>query len=97
MLKTSGWAFVGALFACGLGATTPAIAGNLGCKKDFACVGSGLSATLEFAARKRPRVTIYPRRVYPGHYAKRQCYSWLVTEYRPSGPVITPQMRCWWE
>jgi hypothetical protein len=52
----------------------------------------------DFAAqKKRPRVTIYPRRVYPGPYAKRQCYSWLVTEYRVSGTVVTPQMRCWWE
>lgn len=52
----------------------------------------------EFSAqKKRPRVTIHPRRVYPGPYAKRQCYSWLVTEYRVSGPVVTPQMRCWWE
>jgi hypothetical protein len=56
------------------------------------------SLSREFAAqRKRPRVTIYPRRVYPGPYAKRQCYSWLVTEYRVSGTVVTPQMRCWWE
>lgn len=62
-----------------------------------AAAGSGCAET-EFAAqKKRPRVTIYPRRVYPGPYAKRQCYSWLVTEYRVSGPVITPQMRCWWE
>jgi hypothetical protein len=55
--------------------------------------------TAEFSAqkKKRPRVTIYPRRVYPGPYAKRQCYSWLVTEYRVSGTVVTPQMRCWWE
>jgi len=54
--------------------------------------------TWEFAAQiKRPRVTIYRRRVYPGPYAVRQCRSWLVQEYRVSGPVITPQMRCWWE
>jgi hypothetical protein len=52
----------------------------------------------EFAAqKKRPRVTIYPRRVYLGPYAKRECYSWLVTEYRVSGTVVTPQMRCWWQ
>jgi hypothetical protein len=67
----------------------------------FACSQPGSAATpltREFAAqKKRPRVTIYPRRVYPGPYAKRQCYSWLVTEYRVSGPVIVPQMRCWWE
>ena len=49
------------------------------------------------AQKKRPRVTIYPRHVYPGPNAKRQCRSWLAQEYRVSGPVIVPQMRCWWE
>jgi len=49
------------------------------------------------AQKKRPRVTIYPRRVYPGPNAIRQCRSWLAKEYRVSGPVIVPQMRCWWE
>jgi hypothetical protein len=49
------------------------------------------------AQKKRPRVTIYPRRVYLGPNAKRQCHSWLAREYRVSGPVIVPQMRCWWE
>jgi hypothetical protein len=65
------------------------------------CTGSNIhvaTPTRELSAqKKRPRVTIYPRRVYPGPYAKRQCYSWLVTEYRVSGTVVTPQMRCWWE
>jgi hypothetical protein len=58
----------------------------------------GRSHSRELAAQtKRPRVTIYPRRIYPGPNAKRQCRSWLVKEYRVSGPVIVPQMRCWWE
>jgi hypothetical protein len=34
---------------------------------------------------------------YPGPGFVRQCTSWLATEYRVSGPVITPQMRCWWQ
>jgi hypothetical protein len=52
----------------------------------------------EFAAQtKRPRVTIYRRSVYLRPNAVRQCYSWLAREYRVSGPVIVPQMRCWWE
>jgi len=52
----------------------------------------------DLAARtKRPRVTIYPRRFRPGPNAIRQCRSWLVREYRVSGPVIVPRMRCWWE
>jgi hypothetical protein len=33
----------------------------------------------------------------PGPGAVRQCRSWLAREYRPSGTVIVPQMRCWWE
>ena len=61
-------------------------------------------------ARTRIRVTpVYPYRTistpypvpytyeYPGPGAVRQCTSWLATENRLSGPVITPQMRCWWE
>jgi hypothetical protein len=60
-------------------------------------------------ARTRIRVTpIYPYRYYsttypvpykyeyPGPGAVRQCRSWLAPENRVSGPVITPQMRCWW-
>jgi hypothetical protein len=47
--------------------------------------------------RRRPRVVIRPRRIEPDPNAKRQCQSWLAQEYRVSGPVIVPQMRCWWE
>jgi hypothetical protein len=53
--------------------------------------------TREFAAQSRPRITVHPSRNFPGPNAKRYCRSWLVTEYRPSGPVITPQMVCWWQ
>ena len=53
------------------------------------------SAGQDLAARKRPRVTIYPRNLPPN--AKRICQSWLAAEYRVSGPVIVPQMRCRWE
>lgn len=34
---------------------------------------------------------------YPGPNAVRQCVSWLATEYRPSGTVVMPHMRCWWQ
>jgi hypothetical protein len=91
MRIATGLALSGLMFAMAGGAAT-ASAGDL--------QPGGATAPLarEFAAqKKRPRVTIYPRRVNPGPYAKRQCYSWLVTEYRVSGMVVTPQMRCWWE
>jgi hypothetical protein len=61
-------------------------------------------------ARTRIRVTpAYPYRTYsttypvpytyeypgPGHV--RECTSWLAAENRPSGAVIVPRMRCWWQ
>jgi hypothetical protein len=52
--------------------------------------------THEFAAQSRPRITVRPRRTTPGPNAKRYCRSWLAKEYRVSGPVIVPQMQCWW-
>lgn len=44
--------------------------------------------------------TTYPvpyKYEYPGPGAVRQCTSWVAPEYRPSGAVIVPRMRCWWE
>jgi hypothetical protein len=58
--------------------------------------------------RKRPRVIVRPRQPaaydyprpgyysWPGPNAVRRCTDWYATEYRPSGTVITPQMRCRW-
>ena len=61
-------------------------------------------------ARTRIRVTpLYPYRretipyptpyeyEFPGPGFVRQCVAQLVPEYRPSGPVIVPTTRCWWE
>jgi hypothetical protein len=53
--------------------------------------------TAELAAQPRPRITVRPRRIEPGPNSLRYCESWLATENRPSGTVITPQMRCWWQ
>ena len=60
--------------------------------------------------RTRIRVSpIYPYRTfstdypvpyeyeYPGPNGVRQCKSRLVQEMRPSGAVVVPRMRCWWE
>ena len=92
MRIATGLAFGALIFAVAVGATAVAAADDL---------RPGVAAaplTHEFPThKKRPRLTIYPRRVYPGPNAKRQCRSWLAQEYRVSGPVIVPQMRCWWE
>jgi hypothetical protein len=34
---------------------------------------------------------------FPGPGYVRQCNAQLVREYRPSGTVIVPVTRCWWE
>jgi hypothetical protein len=50
--------------------------------------------------RNRHDATEFPRTDnlgYPGPNAVRQCVSWLATEHRMSGTVVTPQMRCWWQ
>lgn len=62
--------------------------------------------------RARTRIRVYPLYPYrtfstpypvpytyefPGPNAVRQCASWLAAEYRPSGAVIVPRMRCWWQ
>jgi hypothetical protein len=54
------------------------------------------STTREFSAQSRPHIVIRPRQTSPGPDAKRYCHAWLAQEYRASGPVIVPQMRCWW-
>jgi hypothetical protein len=48
----------------------------------------------------RPYSTTYPvpyKYDYPGRGYVRQCSSWLATEHRVAGTVLTPQMRCWWQ
>jgi len=68
------------------------------------------AAATEFSAqaRQRPRIRVTPDRPaaydyprpgdysWPGPGAVRQCVDWYATEHRPSGTVVTPQMRCRW-
>ena len=86
---------------------TPALAAPAGSDVNTAVEISSQATTM----RTRPRIRIYPRYPrrpyttlyplpygvdYPGPNAVRQCVSRLVPEYRPSGTVIVPRMRCWW-
>ena len=50
----------------------------------------------EGVRRERPRISVSPRHRYLPPHAKRACDSWLQKEYRVSGTVIVPQMRCRW-
>lgn len=59
--------------------------------------GVALAATdKDVSAQRRPHITVYPRPSYPGPYATRYCDSWLEKEYRVSGTVVVPRMRCYW-
>jgi len=70
------------------------------------------SDTSAYAQAQRPRIRVTPRCPYrtqavpyptpaecdyPGPGFVRQCTAQLVKEYRPSGTVIVPTTRCWWE
>jgi hypothetical protein len=46
---------------------------------------------LSAQARRTPRL-----RVTPGRLLYRDCAFRLVQEFRPSGTVVVPRMRCWW-
>jgi hypothetical protein len=72
------------LIAAGISASAPSFAAT--------------DATKEISAQRRARIVVTPaqRSGYPGPYAKRECESWLQVENRPSGQVLTPQMRCFW-
>jgi hypothetical protein len=90
--------FLTAFWCCALtaGAAVPASAGSFGHDR-LSHHERSIRNSDELAAKSRPRVTIYPRTIYPGPNAKRHCQSWLAQEYRVSGTVIVPRMRCWWE
>lgn len=55
------------------------------------------SAQSRRAYRRVPsRVRVYRGSYYPGPNAVRICNAHYVQEYRPSGTVIVPRMRCYW-
>jgi len=69
------------------------VAGVSACVPSFAATDT----SKEISAQRRARIVITPARSgNPGRYAKRECESWLQAENRPSGQVLTPQMRCFW-
>ena len=75
----------------------PASAEFFGCNPGHATTAAVHRYTEDFAAQTvRPRITVHPRRSHLRRNAKRYCRSWLAKEYRVSGPVVVPQMRCVW-
>ncbi len=101
-MRSTAWAVIMvasvAVFAGADVSFSPASAGDA--VAAYAQAGQG-----QVAVQRRSRVRRAPTRIrvyrqpygYPGPNAVRQCSSWLAQEYRPSGTVIVPRMRCWWE
>jgi hypothetical protein len=84
-----------------VGAVMAVLLGGLGCELTAASAAETAPAAFDASAqaRRRPptRIIVTPRRYsYPGPGAMRHCTSWLEPDYRPSGTVIMPRMRCWW-
>jgi hypothetical protein len=84
-----------ALVGFGFWPMAPAAAQNAGAAENAAPA----AATAPNRVRPRPpaRIRVHPLTQTLGPDAVRQCESWLATENRPSGTVIVPKMRCWWE
>src|SRR4029079_15255946 len=88
----------------------PASAQTIGNAEDRSALSAYAQAPPPPRARTRIRVTPrcfyrtqaldYPAPYeceYPGPGYVRQCIAQLVQQYRPSGTVIVPVTRCWWE
>ena len=63
---------------------------------DAALAAADSAVSNDISAQRRPRITVYPRPSHPGPSATRHCESWLAKEYRASGTVVVPRMRCFW-
>ncbi len=79
-----------------LGMGVAALTGLLVLGSGVARAAAERAGTREYTGQSRPHIVIHPRHRYLSPSAKRHCRFWLAKEYRLSGPVITPQMRCWW-
>jgi hypothetical protein len=63
----------------------------LGAERHAAAQTSPIAQPNQPPPYARPRIEINPR---PLLY--RRCVDWYELQYRPSGTVLYPQMRCWW-
>jgi len=84
-----------------VGITAITRAGEARAETPGVTVTRGLTAE-EFSAQSRRiirrarRIPIYRGSNYPGPNAVRVCNAHYEQEYRPSGTVIVPRMRCYW-
>ena len=87
-----------ALAAIGLAANSPAEAqGTNGRAGQNAKAASSIEASAQSRRRRAPtQLYITRERAYLPPNAVRACDAWYEQEFRPSGTVIVPRMRCRW-
>ena len=88
----------GALAVASFAANSPAAAQSAGVR---AAERANAAQSLEMTAQQRRRgaptqLRIYRDRAYLPPNAVRACDAWYEPEFRPSGTVIVPRMRCRW-
>lgn len=92
-----GAGLAGALLALSLAANSPAAAQEAGAHNSQLGAGPPLEASAQSRRRRAPtRLRIYRERTYLPPHAVRTCEAWYEQEFRPSGTVIVPRMRCRW-
>jgi hypothetical protein len=72
------------LAALPFAAAAPAVAQN------------GTSPIAQPATASPPRYVRGRITIHPGRLLYRRCIDWYELQNRPSGPVLFPEMRCWW-
>jgi hypothetical protein len=96
-MRTSGLAmmtaFAGALAAiCVFGSAAEAQSARGG---ERVSVAQPVEATAQSRRRPATRLRVYRNSYLPPN-AVRTCHAWYEQEFRPSGTVIVPRMRCRW-
>ena len=87
----------GVLATVGLAANSPVAAQSPGARgAERANVAQPLDASAQARRRGRTQLRITRDPVYLPPNAVRACNAWYEQEYRPSGTVIVPRMRCRW-
>jgi hypothetical protein len=61
-----------------------------------AMLGAALHATAQTQPPAPPRHVAPRIAITPRPLLYRRCVDWYELQYRPSGTVLYPQMRCWW-
>jgi hypothetical protein len=88
----------GALAVIGLAASSPAAAQSTGVRAaERANASPSIEATAQQRRRRAPtQLRVSRDRAYLPPNAVRTCDAWYEQEFRPSGTVIVPRMRCRW-